>query len=266
MAVLHFVEGSSLSIILPKRYGCIISDPAWRFGNTTSNGAAEQHYTPDEKTERATMPTEDILQLPVSQLALPDAHLFLWTTAGHTDIALDLMRFWDFTFKCAIVWVKTNDLVTRLHPDGRFHHHFTIKAMNELLAADAVVEGEVVATEESRSAAEFKLDYVDARIKTAFGPGNYFRHATELCLFGARGSSVGRVRNITNVVFAPRTENHSEKPKIIHEIAEVLSPAPYLEMFARDQYDAHWDVWGNEPEIAHLSINLGAYGWQPPNP
>lgn len=210
------------------------------------------------------MSIEEILQLPVEDLALPDAHLFLWTTAAHMEHAFGLMRFWGFTFKAAVVWVKTSDIITRILPDNRVKHFFSLRAMNELMEADAVSEADQepkgLTPILSRGVAEFVTTEPehteDARVRIQIGPGAYLRHATELCLFGSRGHATGKVRTIPNVIFAPRTENHSEKPKIIHQIAELLSPAPFLEMFARDQFNERWDVWGNDPAIASKSITL----------
>lgn len=194
------------------------------------------------------MSIEEILALPVAQLALPDAHLALWTTAAHMEHALGLMRYWDFTFKQTVEWVKTNDIITRMRPDGSVKHHFTVRTMNQLLEADARM------TDDVRAAAEF---VTDAEVKVTFGMGHYFRHVTELCLFGVRGSAVGRVHNLPNIIFAPRLE-HSAKPEILHQMLERLSPEPRLEMFARELRD-DWNVWGNSPNVAAHSIDLSHY-------
>ena len=44
--------------------------------------------------------------------------------------------------------------------------------------------------------------------------------------------------------FAPRGE-HSEKPEEMRNMIEVVSHAPYIELFARRKVD-RWDSWGNE--------------------
>jgi N6-adenosine-specific RNA methylase IME4 len=45
---------------------------------------------------------------------------------------------------------------------------------------------------------------------------------------------------------------HSAKPAALQDIAERLSPAPRLEMFARRQR-LGWDTWGNEA-LEHVSV------------
>jgi N6-adenosine-specific RNA methylase IME4 len=42
----------------------------------------------------------------------------------------------------------------------------------------------------------------------------------------------------------PRAE-HSRKPEVFLDLAETVSPGPYLELFARRQR-LGWDTWGNE--------------------
>ena len=51
------------------RFPTIYCDPPWRYGNTASRAAAENHYR--------TMSTEEIALLPVELLAAVHAHLHL---------------------------------------------------------------------------------------------------------------------------------------------------------------------------------------------
>ena len=80
-------------------------------------------------------------------------------------------------------------------------------------------------------------------LKLQIGGGHYLRGAQELCLFAARDQT-GLVRDVPNVIFAPRTK-HSAKPDELLEIAERLSPGPRLEMFARRARPG-WVAWGNQ--------------------
>lgn len=79
------------------------------------------------------------------------------------------------------------------------------------------------------------------------GLGWYYRNATEALLFGVRGGlrtlAPGRTRH--NVIAAPRTKRHSEKPDAAYRTIEACSPAPRLEVFAR-AVRAGWSQWGNE--------------------
>lgn len=71
-----------------------------------------------------------------------------------------------------------------------------------------------------------------------------YRHAHELCLFGVRGKAPAAVHNLSTVIFAPRGK-HSAKPEELQDRAELLSPRPRLELFAR-RPRAGWVTWGNE--------------------
>ncbi len=86
-------------------------------------------------------------------------------------------------------------------------------------------------------------------VKDRFGLGQYFRGKTEHCLFGVRGmvpykSVDGKRQQGETAIFAPRQE-HSSKPEEMRETIEVVSSAPFLELFAREKKKG-WDVWGNE--------------------
>lgn len=78
------------------------------------------------------------------------------------------------------------------------------------------------------------------------GVGFYFRNATELLLFGVRGSlrTLPGARGMTNVISARRRE-HSRKPVEQYWLIEQSSPGPRLELFAREARPG-WAVWGDE--------------------
>lgn len=78
------------------------------------------------------------------------------------------------------------------------------------------------------------------------GVGFYFRNASELLLFGVRGSlrTLPGARGMTNVISARRRE-HSRKPTETYWLIEQASPGPRLELFARQSRDG-WTVWGDE--------------------
>jgi len=81
------------------QFGCVVADPPWRFDNTSTRGAAEDHYE--------TLSPEDLFAMPVKLIAAENAHLYLWTTDSHLPTALTVMMAWDFDFKQTISWVKT---------------------------------------------------------------------------------------------------------------------------------------------------------------
>jgi len=89
----------------PSSYGgdtefvTFVADPPWRYGNTSTRGAAEDHY--------GTMSIEELCALDVvPNHAADQAHLYLWTTAGHLPEAFKVMEAWGFEYKTYLVWIK----------------------------------------------------------------------------------------------------------------------------------------------------------------
>jgi N6-adenosine-specific RNA methylase IME4 len=87
--------------------------------------------------------------------------------------------------------------------------------------------------------------------KDRIGLGQYFRGQTEHVLFGVRGNLPYRTRESdgkraqgTTLITAPRGE-HSVKPEEMRQMIELVSPGPYVELFARRPAPG-WSVWGNE--------------------
>ncbi len=87
--------------------------------------------------------------------------------------------------------------------------------------------------------------------KDRMGLGQYFRGMTEHCLFGVRGMIPYRTNEATGkraqgrTVFNAVRTDHSRKPSQMRDMIELVSPYPYLEMFARVSHEG-WSVWGNE--------------------
>lgn len=86
--------------IVPKeKISTFVADPPWQYGNTSTRGAAENHYP--------TMTIEELCALDVvPNHAADQAHLYLWTTAGHLPQAFDVMAAWGFDYKTYLVWCK----------------------------------------------------------------------------------------------------------------------------------------------------------------
>jgi N6-adenosine-specific RNA methylase IME4 len=81
--------------------------------------------------------------------------------------------------------------------------------------------------------------------KSQPGVGAYLRNNTEHCLLAVRGNPITPPDKPTASYFiAPRTE-HSAKPDSFYDLVEQVSPAPYVELFAR-RARFGWDYWGNQ--------------------
>ena len=93
-------------------YGTILADPPWRFSNRTGKMAPEHRRL----SRYATMTLDDILELPVAQLAQPKSHLYLWVPNALVLEGLEVMQRWGFTYKTNLVWYKVR---RDGGPDGR---------------------------------------------------------------------------------------------------------------------------------------------------
>jgi len=91
------------------------------------------------------------------------------------------------------------------------------------------------------------------------GLGFYFRHATEMVLFGVRGSlsTLPPARTQVNVIRARRRE-HSRKPDELYNIIEKCSPSSCLELFARGTH-SDWYAWGDQAKNYKITWNTLKY-------
>lgn len=63
-----------------------------------------------------TMTMQEITELPVAQVALPQSHLYLWVPNALVLEGLEVMKRWGFTYKTNLVWYKIRK---DGGPDGR---------------------------------------------------------------------------------------------------------------------------------------------------
>ena len=88
----------NLHDLKPLKWPSILADPPWRYENTASRAAAQNHYP--------TMSLAEICSEPVAELAAENAHLHLWSTNAHIESAFKVIRAWGFEYKSCLVWVK----------------------------------------------------------------------------------------------------------------------------------------------------------------
>jgi len=84
------------------RFGTILADPPWLLSNRTGKMAPEHKRL----FRYQTMTNEEILALPVKELAQPQSHLYLWVPNALVSIGLEVMEAWGFTYKTNMVWYK----------------------------------------------------------------------------------------------------------------------------------------------------------------
>jgi ParB-like chromosome segregation protein Spo0J len=83
-----------------RRYPIVYADPPWRYEHPTfgSSRDIEEHYP--------TLELEEICALPVAQLAMESALLFLWVPPPILEQAFQVIRRSGFDYRTGIVWVK----------------------------------------------------------------------------------------------------------------------------------------------------------------
>jgi N6-adenosine-specific RNA methylase IME4 len=87
------------------KYRTIVADPPWQYEphvrGTSSFGPRSDHALPYQQ-----MTISEIAELPITDLAEDESHLYLWTTNRYLRAAFDLIEGWGFTFRQVLVWRK----------------------------------------------------------------------------------------------------------------------------------------------------------------
>lgn len=81
-----------------QKFPVIYMDPPTKFAAGDSDRSTENHYP--------TMTEEELAALPVSDLALADAVLFIWTTVPWLRKTIRLLEGWGFEYVSEFVWDK----------------------------------------------------------------------------------------------------------------------------------------------------------------
>jgi N6-adenosine-specific RNA methylase IME4 len=85
-----------------RKFKTVLADPPWRFVNRTGKMAPEHKRL----NRYGTMTTDEICQLPVSEVLDRTAHLYLWTPNALLPDALKVMQAWGFEYKTNLIWHK----------------------------------------------------------------------------------------------------------------------------------------------------------------
>jgi N6-adenosine-specific RNA methylase IME4 len=195
------VPATAMPLPAGGQYRVIYADPPWAFETWSHRGqgkGASQHYP--------TQHMDWLKSLPVSDLAGPNAALFLWVVQPLFPQALELIRAWGFEYKTVgYVWVKCKQ------PAGQM-----------LFWDEAFAEG-----------------------LARKGLGYHTRSGSEQCWIATRGKGYARLsKGEAQVVHAPLRE-HSRKPDEIADSICRLAEGPRVELFARTTRPG-FDAWGNE--------------------
>jgi N6-adenosine-specific RNA methylase IME4 len=105
-------------------YSTIVADPPWLYKKQPGD---QMHNYAESKY--GTMTNEQLAELPVGDLAAPDAHLFMWVTnpgmfGGRfsTITPADIAKAWGFEYRTLITWVKRGPLGLGWYFRGQTEH------------------------------------------------------------------------------------------------------------------------------------------------
>lgn len=207
------------------KFSIIVADPPWYYadqrkirkdGKTPTKGIGACHHF-------AQLKTPDICDLEIGKLAAERCHLLLWAPCPLLPDALRVMEAWKFKYvSVAFAWVKINPGMWRF-ARSKLAQWLLAKGLATFLA---------------------KLAF--------FGPGFYTASNIELVLLGRTKDKPfphARGHKASQIVFAPRSKIHSQKPEAVQDHIEEMWPdaVPRLELFARRPREG-WTVFGLEAD------------------
>ena len=91
-----------IEFVEKRRFATILADPPWQFTNKTGKVAPEHRRL----SRYSTMKIDDIMALPIGQVADDKAHLYLWCPNAMLPEGLAVMKAWGFSYKSNLVWHK----------------------------------------------------------------------------------------------------------------------------------------------------------------
>lgn len=84
------------------KYRIIYADPPWSYGDTRDGlkgyTSADYHYP--------AMSIQQLCDMEISEITLPDAVLFLWVTSPLLEDCFKVIKAWGFQYKTSFVWDK----------------------------------------------------------------------------------------------------------------------------------------------------------------
>ncbi len=96
------MDNSFDSLLQLGKFGTILADPPWKFQNRTGKVAPEHKRL----FRYDTMSNEDIIAMPVREVALEKSHLYLWVPNALVETGLQVLKSWGFEYKTMLIWYK----------------------------------------------------------------------------------------------------------------------------------------------------------------
>jgi N6-adenosine-specific RNA methylase IME4 len=113
------------------RFATIMLDPPWDWGDE-----GDQDQMGRARPVYATMPYEQILQLPLPILADKDCHLYLWITNRSLPKGFSLIERWGFRYVTCLTWAKPHFGMGNYFRGQTEHVLFGVKGSQPLKRAD----------------------------------------------------------------------------------------------------------------------------------
>lgn len=101
-----------LDFAVGQRFRTILADPPWQFQNRTGKMAPEHRRL----TRYSTMSLDEVVSLPVAEIADATAHLYLWVPNALLLEGIQVLQAWGFQYKTNLIWHKVRK---DGGPDGR---------------------------------------------------------------------------------------------------------------------------------------------------
>lgn len=197
-------------------YRTILADPPWPFQWGGGKGGRRRRET---ELGYKTMTIDEIAALDVASLAAETCNLFLWATdeVYREGQAVRVARAWGFEpVGVSLVWTKDN-YGPGLFPRPAHEHLLVCRTKGKPAIWTKGEDGEWIY--------EVKATHSWQR----WGQ--------------LRGSRNGG-------------KQHSRKPEGAGDLIEIVSPGPYLELFAR-RTRFGWDTWGDQG-LSHVAVEAVA--------
>lgn len=113
------------------QFSTIVIDPPWDWGDEgdiDQMGRAQPTYS--------TMSLESLKNLPVSQDATTNAHLYLWITNRSLPKGFELLETWGFRYVTCLTWIKPSFGMGNYYRGSTEHVLFGVKGSLPLLRKD----------------------------------------------------------------------------------------------------------------------------------
>lgn len=197
-------------------YATIVADPPWHYEGQTApwRSTSVRSYS--------LMPLDAIRTLPVADLAAPDAHLYLWAVLPLMADAYAVVAEWGFTPDTLLTWCKPGVGLGAGYRGNTEHLIVARRGFAYINPTCADCGGRArgarkcVCREPQWRHKGLPVEGSPRRPFASTAPGTWYQ--------------------------APRGP-HSTKPPLFADLIERMSPAPRLELFAREPR-LGWDSWG----------------------